>query len=212
MPPTVVYKIGGSLLDLPDLAERLGRLLALRPGTRSLLVTGGGAAADVVREYDRIHRLGDDASHWLAIESLGLNERLVVQLLPGAVHVGDRSEAEQAWARGRIPVLSAATFLRHEEQAHASAGVNRQPSVADPLPHTWSVTSDSIAAWIALRWLADELVLVKSTGARSGLVGTSRDEPLVDDHFPRLAAVLPRLGWVNLRDANPEIAAVSVEP
>ena len=46
LPPLVVYKVGGSLFSLPDLAERLRQLWQLQPGTSPLLVVGGGAAAD----------------------------------------------------------------------------------------------------------------------------------------------------------------------
>jgi hypothetical protein len=47
----------------------------------------------------------------------------------------------------------------------------------DPLPHTWDVTSDSIAAWVAGTIGADRLVVVKSPGA------PARDA--VDDYFLR---------------------------
>ncbi|MBW3540464.1 MAG: hypothetical protein KY476_09345 [Planctomycetes bacterium] len=51
----VVYKLGGSLLTLPGFEQRLERLLASRPeDERPLVVVGGGAAADVVREWDRL--------------------------------------------------------------------------------------------------------------------------------------------------------------
>jgi hypothetical protein len=41
---------------------------------------------------------------------------------------------------------------------------------ADPLPHCWNVTSDSIAAWVAGAVKASRLVLVKSPGARGAHV------------------------------------------
>jgi aspartokinase-like uncharacterized kinase len=41
---------------------------------------------------------------------------------------------------------------------------------ADPLPHSWDVTSDSIAAWIAGEIGARELVLVKPPHASGELV------------------------------------------
>ena len=55
----VVYKLGGSLLSCVDLATRLRAVLEQRPDDRSLIVVGGGAAADVVRDWSRIHGLSE---------------------------------------------------------------------------------------------------------------------------------------------------------
>jgi hypothetical protein len=49
---------------------------------------------------------------------------------------------------------------------------------ADPLPHSWDVTSDSIAAWVAGALGARRLVLVKPPGA-SG-------DGAVDAYFARV--------------------------
>ncbi len=38
----------------------------------------------------------------------------------------------------------------------------------DELPHSWSVTSDSIAAWVAIQVKADVSVLVKSANDQEG--------------------------------------------
>jgi hypothetical protein len=54
---------------------------------------------------------------------------------------------------------------------------SRWLAAADPLPHTWEVTSDSIAAWAAGELDAAHLILVKPPGA-SG-------PHLVDAHFER---------------------------
>ena len=52
-------------------------------------------------------------------------------------------------AAGRVPVIAPYRWLRE----------------ADPLPHSWDVTSDSIAAWLASALGAARLVLVKPPGA-----------------------------------------------
>jgi len=49
---------------------------------------------------------------------------------------------------------------------------------ADPLPHSWDVTSDSIAAWIAGQVGARQLILVKPAGV-------DRTERAVDAYFSR---------------------------
>jgi hypothetical protein len=53
------------------------------------------------------------------------------------------------------------------------------------LPHSWAVTSDSIAAWLAGELGATRLVLVKPAGASGG--------GLLDEYFSRAlpAAVTP---------------------
>ena len=175
-----VYKVGGSLFDWPELFCRLASFLEAEPG-RPLLVAGGGAAADVVREWDRVFRLGEGRAHRLAVRSLGLTEAFLADGLPGAEVVRDRGEAERVWAEGRVPILRAETFLA----AEVAAGV-------EPLPASWDVTSDSIAAWVAWRWPAG-LVLLKSAACDDG------PEPFVDRHFGQIAGEVASAEWVDLR-------------
>ena len=187
----VVYKLGGSLLSCSDLAARLRAVFQQRPGDRSLIVVGGGAAADIVRDWSRVHALSEDAAHWLALRSLSLNRALVRNLLPEAREVSSRAAAESRWSEGNRPLLlDVEACLREAESRDHS-----------PLPHRWDVTSDSIAAWIAARWDADELVLLKSTSLPAEL---TLDEAirleLVDPFFRHLANEMPRVSWCNLRD------------
>ena len=60
-----------------------------------------------------------------------------------------------------MPVLAPSRWLRQ----------------ADPLPHSWDVTSDSIAAWVAGQTRARRLIVIKPPGAEG------RD--LVDRYFSR---------------------------
>ena len=174
-PPPTCYKLGGSLFDLPDLADRVAAALAGE--RRALLVCGGGAVADAVRGWDRVHRLGEERAHRLACESLGLTARFVAELI-GAELAGDRETAGDVWGRGSVCVLDLPRLLAAEEP--------RDPA---PPPHAWETTSDALAAWIARRWPAERLVLLKSCDERPGAV---------DAHFARFAAGL-EVGWVNLR-------------
>jgi hypothetical protein len=77
------------------------------------------------------------------------------------VIVDSAAGVQQALAARRIPVLAPSRWLR----------------AADPLPHTWDVTSDSIAAWVAGAVGASELLLIKAPGASGPSV--------VDRHFPQ---------------------------
>ena len=63
----VIVKVGGSLYDLPDLGPRLLRLLDRPEMQPTFVVPGGGRLVDDIRGLDRLHRLGEEASHWLAL-------------------------------------------------------------------------------------------------------------------------------------------------
>src|SRR5262249_34917608 len=91
-----VLKVGGSLLDWPELPVRLAGLLEARlsshPQERPVLIAGGGGAADLVRVLDRVHHLGDSTAHELAIQALDFTARLLAALLPRSTLI-DRLEA-----------------------------------------------------------------------------------------------------------------------
>src|SRR5579862_134578 len=88
-----VVKIGGSLYDLPDLRSRLQRWLDRLPG-RILLVPGGGRTTDVIRDFDAVHSLGEERSHWLALRALALNAVCLADLLPDAKVIAHPSAAQ----------------------------------------------------------------------------------------------------------------------
>ena len=199
----VVYKLGGSLLSCVDLAARLRAVFQQRPGDRSLIVVGGGAAADVVRDWSRIHALPEAAAHWLALRSMSLNRVLVRYLLPESREVSSREAAESLWCEGNRPLLlDVETCLREADSRDRS-----------PLPHCWDVTSDSIAAWIASRWDADELVLLKSTSLPTDLtLDEATRLELVDPFFRHLVDETPRVSWCNLRDEAASVVSWLTPP
>ena len=79
-----------------------------------------------------------------------------------------------------LSILDCDAFLREDESRPGA------------LPHSWDVTSDSIAARVAVMLGAERLVLLKSVDVPSG---TSWEEALargwVDAHFPRVVASAP---------------------
>jgi aspartokinase-like uncharacterized kinase len=72
------------------------------------------------------------------------------------------AEASRALDADGVPVLAPFRWLAE----------------ADPLPHSWEVTADSIAAWVAGQVRARDLVLVKAPGADG--------DGLVDRYFARV--------------------------
>lgn len=156
LPPTVI-KVGGSLYDAPDLAARLGRWLEpfLRQRVPLLLVPGGGPTADVVRRFDRDHRLGEEAAHWLALRALALNAHFLAALLPRSA-VARPDDCPRLWRQGVLPVLDGHAFAREDEGRPGR------------LPHAWEVTSDSLAVRVADVLGAGRLVLLKSAPPPAG--------------------------------------------
>ena len=171
----VVVKVGGGLLaDLDAFGAVAAALGDAATARRVLVVAGGGPFADAVRALDGRLPLGDDAAHWMAVLAMEQYALALAALVPGARLVESRAEAERALAAGALPVLAPFRWLR----------------AADPLPHSWAVTSDSIAAWVAGALGAGLLVLVKPSGA-------SAEAPdVVDPHFPRALAADTRVAVV----------------
>ena len=188
-----ILKLGGSLLDLPDLCVRLQAVFANFDGDRPLLICGGGEAADLVRRWHDCFELDEERSHWLALEAIRLNQRLLLDLLPELELVANREAAELVWQNDRIPLLDLVEFMRTEEALL---------TVFERLPHTWEVTSDSLAGWVAVRWSAERLILLKSVD----LPDAQTHDPeqlvkvgLIDSFFPRLMNSIPTIAWINLR-------------
>ncbi len=188
-----VLKLGGSLFDLADLSLRLQSVFLSLNGNRPLLICGGGDAADIVRRWHQCFGLDEDRSHWLALDAIRLNQRLLLDLLPKLELVVSREAAESAWQNDRIPLLDLAEFMRTEEVLLV---------VDERLPHTWDVTSDSLAAWVAVRWPAERLILLKSVDLPDAQVHDPEQlvkAGLIDSFFPRLMNSIPAIEWINLR-------------
>jgi probable H4MPT-linked C1 transfer pathway protein len=165
-----VFKMGGSLLAYPELLQStLAAIIDDSTRHGVAIVPGGGPFADAVRDADRRLGLDDATAHWMAVLAMDEYAHLLVGLRAELALAFSARDAETHIASGRVPVIAPYRWLRE----------------ADPLPHSWDVTSDSIAAWLASALGAARLVLVKPPGA-------SGDDTL-DAYFPR--AVTPGLEW-----------------
>ena len=148
----MVVKVGGGLLAHADALTTVLDLL-LERGGRTLVVPGGGPFADAVREVDRHSEIGDDAAHWMAVHAMDQCARLLVDRLGTRGRLVD-TPLQVYETRGDLPVIAPLRWLQQ----------------ADPLPHSWDVTSDSIAAWVAGKVEARRLILIKPPAATGDLV------------------------------------------
>jgi 5-(aminomethyl)-3-furanmethanol phosphate kinase len=140
-----VLKVGGSLgrgEGLEALCQEIGRLGARR---RLLIVPGGGEFADLVRDHYRRYGLGETTAHRMALMAMDQYGYLLGDLIPGSALSADMLSARQVAEDGRVPILLPASLLIQ----------------ADPLPHSWEVTSDAIAGWVAGLACARRLILLK---------------------------------------------------
>jgi hypothetical protein len=173
------------------------------------MVVGGGRLADAIRDARARHPLDDEAAHWLCIRLLGVTAELVARLLPEARLIRRLDELSVEWTSVRsgglksalrgngspppggegLWILEPESFLRDEEL----------PLGANPLPHTWDVTSDSIAARLAVALGARELVLLKSGLPPAADLDEASRSGYVDAYFPHAAAGVPAVRCVNLR-------------
>jgi hypothetical protein len=160
----VVVKIGGGLLSQSCFLDTV--LAAIRAAARQhriVIVPGGGPFADTVRGLDKQVKLSDDAAHWMAVLGMDQYAHVIASRLDGASIVETPLDIITALEGGKVPVLAPSRWLR----------------TADPLPHSWEVTSDSIAAWVSGEVGANRLVLVKPPGVKDG------NRNSVDEYFER---------------------------
>lgn len=142
----IVAKVGGSLSRGTGLRELCLLLSELGRDHNLMVVPGGGPFADTVRKLDDIYRLSAHASHWMAVLAMDQFGWLLADLIPGSEPVRNPDAAHRIARAGKVPV-----FLPFDMLCRA-----------DPLPHGWQVTSDSIATWAAESVGAPRLVLLKS--------------------------------------------------
>jgi aspartokinase-like uncharacterized kinase len=141
-----LIKIGGSLYHQLNLRAKVTAWASLTREHRLLFFPGGGPFADAVRAANNRFDLSDSAAHWMAILAMDQFAYLLGDLTPNAVVVRDLPKAERAAAEGALAILAPSALLLQ----------------VDPLPHSWQVTSDSIAAWLAQYANIPLLVLLKS--------------------------------------------------
>ena len=185
----VVIKVGGSLLNWSELPTRLGEFLKNKVTERLVLVVGGGALVEAIRELDSTHHLGETRSHALAMHALDVTAHLLASLIEGLAVVDCSDQVASTWSAGRVPVFAPRRFLGCVDACSDN-----------PLPETWETTSDSIAARIALHLGASSVILLKSRSPGTlRSVNELASAGLVDPRFPEASEGLEIVNLVNSR-------------
>lgn len=173
--PPLVIKVGGSLAETGRLKAALQTICdaGCTAGRRVVVVAGGGAFADKVRDLQLAVGFDDAAAHRLAMLGQHQMAELFIGLEPRLVITDSLDGIETVLQAGKVPLWVPLPTL------------DRDTTIAAD----WSITSDGIAARLAELLGGAPLVLLKS-------VDVAPDEPaanlaeggVVDAAFPGIVA------------------------
>ncbi|MCQ2737215.1 MAG: delta 1-pyrroline-5-carboxylate synthetase [archaeon] len=102
-------------------------------GQNCLIVVGGGEFANLVRKYDDEIGFSNDITHEVAINSMDILAKLMYDKLAFSELCCSLERAQNIANSGKIPIMLCSKLILEEES----------------LKHSWEITSDSIAAFIA---------------------------------------------------------------
>jgi dihydroneopterin aldolase len=181
-----VVKLGGSLLDQPDILRRWLRTVA-DGGGRLVVVPGGGPFADAVRIAQGKLGFDDRTAHRMALLAMEQCGLLFASYEPALVPASSMEVICESLQRGRVPLWM--PF--------------RTVVDAEDIEESWHVTSDSLAAWLARELGATALWLVKAGPIPIESPVALAAMGVVDAAFPRLcAAALYAVRVVGPADAS----------
>ena len=162
------------MMRSPALPHWLNVALSQDANARIVLVPGGGARANHVRDLHAEWKFDEAVAHALALEAMRMNAIILQSLAPLSRMSSDTSEVANCAVHGQTTIW-----------------VPPRPFTTEAFPASWAATSDSIALYVAQRLAADALFLVKSVNADNLVERTatslSRDG-LLDEYFPQLFA------------------------
>ncbi len=152
----VLVKIGGSILNkkakLNHTDFQLREVSVSSHIHKFIIICGGGENANFIRYADERLKLGDDLAHWIAILAMDFNTRTIFKKL-------NKKHGQYQFAE------DFKTLKSHIESEKASSITFFSPFKylyeKDELPHSWDVTSDSIALYISNKLNLDKVYLIK---------------------------------------------------
>ncbi|MHA1937631.1 MAG: amino acid kinase family protein [Candidatus Thorarchaeota archaeon] len=142
----LVIKVGGSLMNHPYQLRQILKIISVVAEQRSVIVIpGGGTFADQIRDLHTRKYLSNSGAHWLAIRCMDLNGSIMADI-QSSLSFYSRADAFDKWTEGKSFIIQPYKLLKSY----------------DRLPHSWDVTSDSIALWMGIQGDADAVILLKS--------------------------------------------------
>ncbi|MBT7728867.1 MAG: hypothetical protein HN703_08300 [Planctomycetaceae bacterium] len=172
----LVIKIGGSLLTTSGWQHALESILAdeLASPQSIVLISGGGAIVNGLRQIDTTTPSSGPLMHRLALEAMGITAQFVATTLG-------------------LPLCEA-----HSDDSPAVLDISKHwaREAISTLPHSWETTSDSIAATVATT-KNSSLLLLKSSPPKNDDIEWLASHGWVDQHFPRACVGLKSIRWTS---------------
>jgi 5-(aminomethyl)-3-furanmethanol phosphate kinase len=150
----IVVKLGGSFAFSEHLRKWIEALAAC--AGRVVIVPGGGPFADAARLAQTRMGFDDRAAHQMAVLAMEQYGCALASFSSAFSPAGSEEAIRRELAADRVPVWMPSSMVLD----------------AEDIAQTWSVTSDSLAAWLTGRIGADKLLLVKhakNLGGRANL-------------------------------------------
>jgi aspartokinase-like uncharacterized kinase len=164
----IVVKLGGSVVRSSELQSWLD---AIAQGAgRIVVVPGGGALADEVRSSQSSLGFGDAAAHRMALLAMDQLAWAVAGLRPGFEVCDTEQALRDALERGQVAVWAPYALV----------------SGRGDIPQSWTVTSDSLALWLAARLGASACCVIKSIARKFAAISADQlaRDGVVDKAFP----------------------------
>ena len=163
----IVIKLGGSLFDTPELRSWMQALADYSKQVPIVIVPGGGPFADQVRLANSHYKLKDKTAHHMALLAMKQFGLLLADIEPKADLINTNRR-----------ITSPLSVWVPDDD------LTQEPN----LKHSWSVTSDSIALWLASQLTAQTLLLIKRAHTDTTSVNTLIQERVIDPAFSDMLA------------------------
>ncbi len=167
-----VVKLGGSVVRSGALPRWLDAIAPAHPPV--VVVPGGGALADEVRQCQHQLGFGDATAHRMALLAMDQLAWAIAGLRPGFEVGTTLQDLRAIHQRGHVAVWAPSAFL--------AGRTDVEP--------TWRLTSDSLALWLAGKLGARACCVVKSAPIARGTLSADvlSREGIVDQAFPSMLA------------------------
>jgi 5-(aminomethyl)-3-furanmethanol phosphate kinase len=171
----IVVKLGGSFAYSDYLRDWIEALAAC--AGRVVIVPGGGPFADAVRRAQTQMRFDDKAAHHMAVLAMEQYGRALASFNSALSLAASAEAIRRDLAEKRVPIWMPSAMVLS----------------ATDIAQSWSVTSDSLAAWLAGKIGAARLWIVKRAKLPAG---STRLKDLiaariVDEEFARILQLTP---------------------